>query len=107
MYIRSFLFKNIIIDADGKKGISNYPVAMWMWRAASSYAQILKQSAYTSNIYSLCPGDNQLGFVANIVGRHILVFSINNQARNVAIVDVQGSITQRSNWKPTRSGCGV
>jgi hypothetical protein len=50
------------------------------------------QGAYTTNIYSLNPGDNQLGFVANIVGRHILLFSINNQISNSVVLDVQASI---------------
>ena len=58
------------------------------------------QGAYTTNTYSFNPGNNQLGFVANIVGRHILLFSINNQASNAVIVDVQGGINslQQRNW---------
>jgi len=49
------------------------------------------QGVYTTNTYSFVPGDNQLGFVANVVGKHLMFFSINNQASNAVIVDVQGS----------------
>ena len=65
------------------------------------------QGAYTTSIYSLSPGDNQLGFVANIVGRHILLYSINNQASNVVIIDVQGSIPQQSNGGLLGQGVGA
>jgi hypothetical protein len=67
--------------------------------------------AYTSNIYSFNPGDNRLGFAADIVGRHILLFSINNQISNGIIVDVQGavfnSLQQQSNRGLLGRGVGV
>jgi hypothetical protein len=67
--------------------------------------------AYTSNIYSFNPGDNRLGFAADIVGRHILLFSINNQISNGIIVDVQGavfnSLQQQSNGGLLGRGVGV
>ena len=71
------------------------------------YPITIGQDAYTTSIYSLSPGDNQLGFVAKIVGRHILFFSINNQASNVVIIDVQGSIPQQSNGGLLGQGVGA
>ena len=63
------------------------------------YPPTTNQSTYTENMYSFVPGDNQLGFVANIVGRHILLFSINNQMSNGVIIDVQNTdvVAQQSN----------
>ena len=58
------------------------------------------QSTYTSNVYNLNPGDNRLEFAANIIGRHILLFTINNQISNAVIIDVQNginSLPQQSN----------
>ncbi len=68
------------------------------------------QGTYTTNTYSFVPGDHQLGFVANIVGRHVLIFSINNQISNGVAIDVQSGINplaQQSNGGLLGQGTGV
>jgi hypothetical protein len=74
------------------------------------YPNATGQGVYSTNVYNLNPGDNRLEFAADIVGRHILLFSINNQASNGVIVDVQGSINssaQQSNGAILGQGVGV
>jgi len=55
------------------------------------YPITTNQNVYTASPYSFIPGDNQMGFVANIVGRHILLFSIGNLISNGVIIDVQNA----------------
>jgi hypothetical protein len=74
------------------------------------YPNATGQGAYSTNVYSLNPGDNRLEFAADIVGRHVLLFSINNQVSNGVIVDVQGSINssaQQSTGAILGQGVGV
>lgn len=68
------------------------------------------QGAYSTNFYNLNPGDNRIEFAADIVGRHILLFSINNETSNGVVVDVQGSMNssaQQSNEAILGQGMGV
>ncbi len=53
------------------------------------YPITMNKGAYTTTSYNFASGDNQLAFAADIVGRHIVVFSINNQFSNVVAIDVQ------------------
>lgn len=74
------------------------------------YPNATSQGVYSTNIYNLNPGDNRLEFAADIVGRHILLFSINDQASNGVVVDVQGSINssaQQNNGAILGQGVGV
>ena len=50
----------------------------------------MNKGAYTTTSYNFASGDYQkLAFAADIVGRHIVVFSINNQFSNIVAIDVQ------------------
>lgn len=74
------------------------------------YPNATGQGVYSTNVYNLNPGDNRLEFAADIVGRHILLFSINDQASNGVVVDVQGSINssaQQNNGAILGQGVGV
>jgi hypothetical protein len=71
------------------------------------YPVTMVKGAYTINSYNFALGDNQLTFAADIVGRHILLFSINNQFSNAVAIDVQGSINQQSNGGLLGQGVGV
>lgn len=68
------------------------------------------QGAYSTSVYNLNPGDNRLEFAADIVGRHILLFSINDETSNGVVLDAQGSMnssTQQSNGAILGQGVSV
>jgi len=56
------------------------------------YPSTTEQGVYSTKTYSFNPGDNRLEFAADVPGKHILLFSINNRMSNGVGIDVKGSI---------------
>lgn len=51
------------------------------------------QGTYTQNIVNLNAGYNRLQFNGGTIGRHILLFVMNNQPSNTIVIDVSGGLS--------------
>ncbi len=62
----------------------------------ADFYEIYPDGGVLRKSYSFYPGYSRLIFEADEVGRHILIFALNNQPSNVVIVDVSGG-----GWPPS------
>ena len=110
-YVSSVPSRNNELWVQGETDWSQYVVSpLGTWLQLVAYAPAggsagfyeMVQTSTTSpkyNTYQFNPGYNTMNFNADQVGRHILLFVVNNQPSNVVIVDVfaqaqQGSVVQ-------------
>ena len=99
-YVSSVTSRNNELWVQGETDWSQYvvsPLGTWLQLVAyapvggsAGFYEIVQTDTTTPNYktYQFYPGYNTMNFNANQVGRHILLFVVNNQPSNVVIVDV-------------------